>query len=374
MRACFYNLTAGFKIGGLETFTWEIARAWQQQGHPAEVWGGIGETRPATDVPLRTFAYTPRQQLPKLGTRFQKLGERLSFAMKSADALLAENFDLVLVNKPYDFPVLWWLRRQGFKGVTAYNSGGTEFYAGDRYFAQAVDLWLPCSAYNAEQVSSHYRKPVEILYNGVDADLFSPRTVEPALRQQLAIPPEAKLVVSVGRLVGWKGIQVIVDALVQVPGLHFLIIGQGVMQEPLRAQAEQLGIAGRVHFAGAVPHAELPKWLSMADIFVQPSIGEEAFGISVAEAMSCQLPVLASDQGGLREVVQDRQTGYLLPAGDVAAWAASLQQLADNPAVGQELGLRGRQRVIDRFTWKSSAEKLYRLAAQTRAGRQGNEV
>lgn len=370
MRACFYNLTAGFKIGGLETFTWEIARAWQKLGHHAEVWGGTGEAVPSADVPLRTFPYTPRQQFPKLGTRFQKLCERTAFAMKSAHALLAEDFDLVLVNKPYDFPLLWWLRRQGFKGITAYNSGGTEFYAGDRYFAQAVDLWLPCSAYNAAQVSAHYKKPVEILYNGVDVDLFSPQVADPALRQnfraQLAIPETAKLAVSVGRLVGWKGVQVVVDALTHVPELHLLIIGQGIMQESLRNQARQLGIAERVHFAGAIPHADLPKWLSIADIFVQPSIGEEAFGISVAEAMSCQLPVLASDQGGLREVVKNHETGYLLPAGEVAVWAKSLQQLVDQPDKCQQLGIQGRQRVVDCFTWKSSAEKLYGLALSAR--------
>lgn len=362
MRACFYNLTAGFKIGGLETFTWEIARAWQGLGHQAEIWGGIGPV-PAADVPLRTFGYTPRQQLPKLGTRFQKLGERVSFAMQSAQALLVEDFDLVLVNKPYDFPLLWWLRRQGFKGVTAYNSGGTEFYFGDRYFAHAVDLWLPCSAYNAKQVEGHYQRPVDILYNGVDVEQFCPQPADPAIRQQFGIPPSAPLVVSVGRLVGWKGVQVVVEALVQAPGLHFLIIGQGAMQDSLKAQAQQLGIADRVHFAGAVMHAELPRWLAAADIFVQPSIGEEAFGISVAEAMSCQLPVLASDQGGLREVLLHQETGYLLPAGQVDVWAEHLRQLAENQAERQRLGQQGRQRVIDRFTWRSSARKLYQLAS-----------
>lgn len=362
MRACFYNLTAGFKIGGLETFTWEIARAWQGLGYQAEIWGGTGPT-PATGIPLRTFAYTPRQALPKLGTRFQKLGERISFARESARALLAENFDLVLVNKPYDFPLLWWLRRQGFKGVTAYNSGGTEFYFGDRYFATAVDLWLPCSAYNARQVTEHYRQPVNILYNGVDVDQFYPQSGNPAVRQRFGIPESAVLVVSVGRLVGWKGVQVVVEALAQTPALHFLIIGQGAMQESLARQAAQLGIADRIHFAGAVAHAELPQWLSAADIFVQPSIGEEAFGISVAEAMSCQLPVLASDQGGLREVMVHQETGYLLPAGQSTVWAEHLSQLANNKSERQRLGQQGRQRVINCFTWKSSASKLYQLVS-----------
>lgn len=358
MKICFYNLTAGFKSGGLETYCWEAGRALARQGHEVHIIGGEGGKPRHGEVQLITFPYTPRQNFPNLGTRFRKLCERLSFFRHAGRQLVEGHYDAVVVNKPYDFPVLWWLKRQGFTGVTAIRSGGTEFYTGDRFFARAVDVWLSTSTYNAAQVRGRYGHSVEVIHNGVDPDVFIPGPADPALRKRLGIPLQVPLIVSTGRLVGWKGLRLIVAALARLPEAHYLAVGGGAEAEVLATQAQELGVADRLHFAGEVTHGELPGLLRLGDVFVQPSIGEEAFGISVVEAMSCGLPVLASDQGGLREVVVDSETGGLLPVGDGPAWEQGLRRLLDDNSLRSRLGAAGRQRVLANFTWHGNALAL----------------
>lgn len=359
MKICLFNLTAGFKAGGLETFTWGIAKALRDLGNEVEVVAGAGgDPACPPGVKLVRFPYRERNRFPDFGTRFRKLAERLSFARHAAPYVAAAGFDVVLINKPYDFPVLWWLKRQGYAGVTCYNSGGTEFFRGDRWLARAVDLWLPCSQFNAGRVQVHYGCDYTLLYNGVDADLFRPEGERRDLHALFSIPAGAAVAVSVGRLVGLKGLHIVVEALASLPELHYVVIGAGPERERLEKLAASLGVAGRVHFAGEVKQAELPPWLRGADFFVQPSISEEAFGISVAEAMSCGLPVVASRGWGLKEVVVEGGTGLFAEPGDVANWRRAIAHLAADREAARRMGRAGRERVLANFTWTASAAVL----------------
>jgi len=166
------------------------------------------------------------------------------------------------------------------------------------------------------------------------------------------------LIVSCGRLVGWKGLSVIIEAIAQIPAVHYAVIGDGPDRTRLEKLAESRDLANRVHFLGIISHAHLPEALSQADLFVQPSVGEEAFGISVIEAMACSLPVLASRKGGLLEVVVDGQTGLLLPAADVSAWRQAIASLLAEPQNLEAMGREGRKRVVSKFTWAANARKL----------------
>lgn len=361
MRICFYNVTASFIPGGLETYCWEVGRALARRGHEVTIVAGDrGEAR-HEEVKLVRFPFRIEQSWPNFGTRFRRLMERLSFARGGGlQHLVQAGYDAVVINKPFDFPVLWQARRSGMRAQTLFRSGGTDFFLGDRLFAGAIDHWVSTSRYNAAQVEARYAREVSVIHNGVDTDTFCPRDPEHSLAN---LPAGARVIVSVGRLVGWKGLHLIIEALAELPpDVHFLVIGEGPERQALQALAERLGVGARVRFAGRIAHAELPRWLACGDIFVQPSIGEEAFGISVVEAMACGLPVLAADNGGMREIVVPGTTGYLLPPGDVVAWRAALKEML--AAGGPEMGLAARRRAIDSFTWAANAAALERMLAE----------
>ena len=360
MRVAFYNVTASFLSGGLETYCWEAGRALARRGHDVTIVAGDRGNARHDEVRLIQFPFRSEKEWPDLGVRFRRLAERLSFARRSMRHLVGGDYDAVIVNKPFDFPILWWARRVGLKAGTLFRSGGTDFFPLDRRFSGSIDFWVSASRYNARQVEARYGRRVEVIHNGVDTDVFTPRARDPELRAGYA-RPEQLIVVSVGRLVGWKGLQVILEAIATLPFLQYVIVGSGPEEAALKAHALRLGVSDRVAFAGRVSHGDLPRLLAQCDIFVQPSTGEEAFGISVVEAMACGLPVLASDNGGLPEIIVDGSTGFLLPPGNVVAWRAKLADLARDKAHMTQLGVSGRERAVSHFTWSANAKRLESL-------------
>jgi glycosyltransferase involved in cell wall biosynthesis len=367
MKICFYNVTASFITGGLETYCWEAGRALARRGHHVSIVAGLGGEPRHTEVELWRFPFRIEQSWPDFGTRFRRLMERLSFARHSLPHLVEAGYDAVVVNKPFDFPILWQARRRGLKAQTVFRSGGTEFYAFDRCFAGSVDHWLSTSRYNAAQVEARYGRAVQVVHNGVDVEAFKPGERSATQRRQLGLPAGARVLVSVGRLVGWKGLRVIVEALRELPpDVHYLVVGEGPDEARLREQAAQAGLTGRVHFAGRVAHDRLREVLLEADLLVQPSIGEESFGITLVEAMACELPVLASKQGGMLEIVVPDVTGELLPPGEVVIWRNAIAQLLQQPERLRSLGAAGRARVQSDFTWAANAAKLEKLLMEKR--------
>lgn len=362
MNICFYNVTASFIQGGLETYCWEAGRALARRGHRVSIIAGLGGEPRHQEVELLRFPFRREQQWPDLGTRFRRLMERLSFAQHSLAHLAGAGYDAVVVNKPFDFPILWQARRKGLAAQTIFRSGGTEFYLGDRWFAGSVDHWLSTSRYNAAQVEARYGHKVEVVHNGVDVERFKPLARAPQLRASLGLPVAARVLASVGRLVGWKGLGVILTLLPQLPqDVHYLVVGEGPDEARLREQSARLGLDARVHFCGRIAHDALPALLAQADMLLQPSVGEESFGITLVEAMACALPVLASRQGGMTEIVLPGVTGELLPAGDVEAWRGAVAALLAQPDRMRAQGDAARARAVAEFTWAANAVRLEQL-------------
>ncbi len=358
MRVCFYNVTATWLSGGLETYCWEAGRAMARRGHEVTIMAGNRGHARHDEVKLVQFPFRAEKEWPDLGVRFRRLAERLSFARHAMAHLASAGYDAVIINKPFDFPVLWRARGRGLKARTLFRSGGTDFFPGDKLFAGAVDHWVSASSYNARQIEGRYGRSVRVIHNGVDTGVFRPQPRDAALRLQYGAGEDDTLIVSVGRLVGWKGHRVVIEALRGLPqNFRYLIAGDGPEREALQALASGAGVAERVRFAGAVAHGGLPQLLSNADLFVQPSTGEEAFGISVVEAMACGLPVFASNNGGLPEIIVEGETGRLLPPGDVAAWREAIAAAYDQE-LRKRWGAAAQARADAEFTWASNAAKL----------------
>ena len=141
------------------------------------------------------------------------------------------------------------------------------------------------------------------------------------------------------------------------PDIQVVIAGDGFERPDLEMLAKDLKIDDCTEFLGWVPNTDLPRFYRAAVASVIPSL-EEGFGIPAAEAMGCELPVVASDAGGLPEVVEDGVTGYVVPKGDADALADALHSLLDDPDLGRRMGVAGRNRSLERFSWELTAEKI----------------
>ena len=362
MKFCLYNVTTGHVRGGVETYCIEMGKALARRGYQVTLVAGEGARHlSGVNLEILTFPFRHRSSFADFGTRYRKLMERLSFGRAAWRHLAGGGYDAVIVSKPFDFPVLWWARRHGMRAQTLFQSGGTDFFPVDRFFAGAVDHWAACSAYTARQVRERYRRDVQVVANGVDTECFVPGPRDPALRASWGVPAGAPVVMSVGRLIGWKGLRIIIEAVARISEAHYLVVGEGSERSRLAEQAGRLGVQERVHFLGGIDHDNLPPLLREADIFVQPSIGEEAFGITVIEAMSSGLAVVASRNGGMLEIITDGENGVLAPVGDVDAWHRALTELLNDRPRLAAIGVRARRHAEMHFTWEAKAIETERL-------------
>jgi glycosyltransferase involved in cell wall biosynthesis len=220
------------------------------------------------------------------------------------------------------------------------------------------DRFLTVSRYSATEIGASATK-TRVIYGGVDANRYSPEPVEP--RDGLLF---------VGRLTPHKGVEVLIRAM--PPGVPLTVVGsEGHDRDlPERGYPDLVrSLAGgrRVRFAGAVDDAELAHLYRRAVAVVVPSVERTCYGHTIAvsellglvalEAMASGTPVIASGVGGLPEVVEDGDTGFLVPPGDETALRERIETLLDDRAVASRMGARARDRVLARWTWTHCAQR-----------------
>jgi glycosyltransferase involved in cell wall biosynthesis len=157
-----------------------------------------------------------------------------------------------------------------------------------------------------------------------------------ALRERLGIAPDRKVVLHVGRLVYYKGLEPLLDAMPAVDAT-LVVVGDGPLAEPLRRQAEALGLSSRVIFCGAVSDDDLPVHYEIGDVFVLASTAvAEAYAIVQMEAMAHGLPVINTDlPTSVPWVSQHGQTGLTVPPNDAKAIAAAINQILGSPELAK---------------------------------------
>lgn len=176
----------------------------------------------------------------------------------------------------------------------------------------------------------------------------------------------------VGRLAEKKGVDVLLEALAQLPETlapRLTVIGSGSEQDHLRALSQRLGLTRRVHFMGGLPNMDLPAWYRRSLIAVFPSRvtrdgDQEGLGLVPVEALACGCAVVASDLPAVRDVIRHGETGLMVKPDDAAELAHALQTLLLDPARRQRLANAGREDVRIRFDWERIADGYRRLYAQ----------
>ncbi|HET7339684.1 MAG TPA: glycosyltransferase [Candidatus Dormibacteraeota bacterium] len=209
---------------------------------------------------------------------------------------------------------------------------------------------------------------VAVVPPGVDLTMFQPIGRDEA-RRKIGYGA-GRLLLFVGRLERLKGVEVAIRALALLrdrahDDVRLLILGEDARDEEdsekqrLKTIASQLGVRDRVDFLGSVAHHELPFFYSAADVCVMPSYSE-SFGLVGLEAQACGTPVVGSGVTGLRSVVRDDVSGYLLDSHDPAMYAERIGRLLDNPELARQMGRSGRL-LAQRFSWTRTADRLQSL-------------
>jgi glycosyltransferase involved in cell wall biosynthesis len=211
---------------------------------------------------------------------------------------------------------------------------------------------------------------IDVIPNGIDTDQFSPSDQSERRRSGARVR-----LITVARLLERKGIQTILEACSHPTLLpvELQIVGTGPYEATLRQMVKDLGLADRVTFLGFVPNDALPAYYRRSDIFVLPS-ETESFGLVFAEAMSCGLPIAASNVGGIPETVRDGIDGLLCPPGDSKSLRKNIQRLISNIDERREMSSSQRQRILRHYPWEHIAARyadVYRSVLHSFHGTKG---
>jgi len=192
-----------------------------------------------------------------------------------------------------------------------------------------------------------------------------PKEIE-ALRNKYSLLNK-KIILTTGRLVERKGHDVVLGALHKlkesVPEAHYVIIGEGPMEEAVKQMVKTLGLEDSVSLIGKVSDYELAAWYEICDVFVMISRqlkneDAEGFGIVYLEANMFGKPVIAGKSGGVAEAVSDNETGILIEPTDQHEILSAIEKLLKNPEEAKRLGENGRRRVEQNFQWNKQAQPL----------------
>ena len=203
------------------------------------------------------------------------------------------------------------------------------------------------------------------IHSGVDIVFFrdTVKDVE-AIRRSLAIGPKELVVGTVGWLLPIKGPMYLLRAMARVwqtyPDTRLVFAGKGELERALKKEAQEMGASDRVLFLGW--RDDIPEVMHMMDVFVLPSLNE-GMGRVLVEAMAAGRPVVASNIGGIPDLVSHGENGLLVPAGDVAALARGIRSLLANSAQRKELGEQGKK-TADRYGLDLMLTKIDRLYAR----------
>ncbi|HDI07255.1 MAG TPA: glycosyltransferase family 1 protein [Candidatus Bathyarchaeota archaeon] len=395
-------------VGGLGTYAAEITRKFVMMDHDVtvftmnddvgslptrEIWRGIEIHRPLHIDVSDSLPDVIAEDVKKWGRGIQFFSKILVYNYLSAAKLINElvkkesfKYDLVIahdwlsviagitVKKQLGLPMVFHVHSteqgrtlgHGSKVVSSIEHRG----------GQTADLVITVSYAMREELLSlgFPRDKVEVCYNGVDPEKYSPEKIDPnkvkALRERYGIKDEDLMLFFIGRLVGVKGVDKLVMAmphvLQSVPNAKLVIVGLGDLQDYLQRLVNMLKLQDAVKFRFEfIPEEERILHYAACDVAVFPSL-YEPFGIVALEAMSMERPVVVGAAGvsGMREIVipcGEEQCGYHINPNNPADIAWGIVNAVQDPERRKFLGKNGRKRVLSEFTWDKIAEQTLKL-------------
>lgn len=356
-------------LGGIENHVRLLAEAQARRGHEVTVL--------VTAPGLRTERYElGGVQVIKAGRLATVASTPLSLALPWELAHLRP--DIAHLQMPYPVgEVAQWLLGRARYTVATYQSDVVRqrrilaLYAPLlRRILRSLDRVLVTSP--GYLATSPFLQPVadrcRLVPLGIDVRRFLRADAEAvtALRRRLGTP----LILFVGRLRYYKGLQHLLRALVELPDAHLAVVGTGPMEAEWKALAAELGLMERVTFAGDVPDADLPAYYHACDLFVLPACERsEAYGLVQIEAMAAGRPVVCTELGtGTTFVNQSGETGLAVPPANPQALATACHTLLGDAELRRRLGEQGRRRALEEFDVTRMAERVEEVYAEVMRG------
>jgi N-acetyl-alpha-D-glucosaminyl L-malate synthase BshA len=355
------GITCHSTYGGSGVVGSELARELARRGHTVHIIARALPTR-LSDLPENvTFHEVNALNYPL----FEAPHYSLALAVRMAEIGHRERLDLLHVHYAIPHSISGYLAREMLRGrhrlpvVTTLHGTDITLVGRDpsylsvtRFAIAESDGVTAISEYLSRATCESFGLPsVRVIPNFVDVEYYA-RGCAPALRERLA-PNGERLMVHVSNFRRVKRVTDVVEVFARVSRevrARLVMVGDGPDAGAAAALAERLGVADDVVFVGKQPR--IVDYLSVADLLLMPS-ETESFGLAALEALSCEVPVVASRVGGLPEVVDEGVSGFLRPVGDVEGMAeASLRILSDDD-LHARMGRAGRARAIERYTTDS---------------------
>jgi phosphatidylinositol alpha-1,6-mannosyltransferase len=378
MRLLFVTQDFPPDCGGVQTYSWEMARRLADQVAALEV---LAPNRPAATpvdhsapFPVTRLtcrpAHLPFALLPLLARRActQETDVALHAQWQTVGASVLSH---TLTGYPRRVVCAAHGRELLFNPMQGLPALETAYEQLRAFLLRRVDLFLPVSHYTAGLLRDHGFSAAQtpVVPNGTDPQRFQPHDAS-ALRRHLGFS-DRPLLLTVGRLVRRKGVDTVLRALPAIaqngPDVAYVVVGTGPDRPRLERLAARLGVLDRVRFVGEVNHDRLPLYYSAADLFVMPAREDppdvEGFGLVFLEANACGTPVIGARTGGIPDAVVDGETGLLVPPNAPEALAEAATRVLTVPALADTLGHQGRRYVTETAHWGRTAHRAHALLA-----------
>ncbi|MDK2781480.1 MAG: hypothetical protein PWR13_508 [Archaeoglobi archaeon] len=228
-----------------------------------------------------------------------------------------------------------------------------------RYYLDRAHRIIAVSRAAKAFIEHFTSSPISVIPNGVNTEKFFPAKDKEELKEKFGI--KGDVVLYVGRMSYRKGAHVLLNAFSSIQDATLVMVGTGEMLPFLRAQAKMLGIEKRVIFTGYVDEERLSEIYRMADIFVLPSITSEAFGVVLLEAMASGVPVIASDTGGIREILAESGAGLLVTPENELELRKAIKKLLKSPNLRERYAERGRELAERKYSWEVIVPRIEEL-------------
>ncbi len=369
-------------IGGVAAHVHELAKALVAQGHQVVVIFTVQDGSRFEQATMDGFTLyrVPFATHPFLPLRLARMGQFTRQIQQLLDDHQAEILHWHTI-RPEGL-ISRWVQRQGMgKIFTNHTSGYLQMIQSQRgrwlarlHLGHAHQVIAPSEELaQTSQLLGLAPERIHFIPNGVDTNRFQPGPPDLALRQRYGLTDEDRVLICPRRIVPKNGVRYLAQAVPQiaraVENVRVLIIGRGDADEEafVRGELEKGGVMERVIFAGAVANAEMPQHYRLGHVAVLPSL-MEAVSIAGLEAMSTGLPLVGTNVGGIPTLINEGESGFLVPPKDPAALAEALIRLLGNEELCRSLGDAARARVIAHFDWQAIAHRTTAIYGQCHYG------